>query len=160
MISLSEDEPGGFDILHAEPAEHAEPNSQLALVEPEIADIEAEVFAAVCKTAGEYHEDRKPRVWKLTKQRRARMRVIAKEFGPDTPVNAFHGFVAYHDAANRWPDQIANMNPETVWRASNVAKYIEKFSEGGNKPVDIHAPKRPRWAIQVERIARKEGLIS
>ncbi len=159
LFSLSESLPGGFDMLHAEPAE---PKSDLVLVAPDnaVTDIEVEVFAEVCRVAGAYFDDRNPRAWKITKQRRARMRAIAKEFGPDAPVNAFHGFVAYHDAGNRWPEQRANLNPETVWRPANVAKYLEQFSDSGGQPVDIHAPKKPKWAIQVERIARAEGLIS
>ena len=157
LVSLSESSPGGFDILHEEPAE---PKSDLVLVAPDVTDIEVEVFAEVCRVAGTYFDDRNIRSWKITKQRRARMRAIAKEFGHDAPVNAFHGFVAYHDAGNRWPEQRANLNPETVWRPANVAKYLEQFSDSGGQPVDIHAPKKPKWAIQVERIARAEGLIS
>jgi len=145
---------------HAEHAEHAEPKSELVLVAPGIDDIESEVFDSVCRVAGEYHENREPRSWKITKQRRARMRAIAKEFGPTAPADAFHGFVSYHVAGQRWPDQRANLNPETVWRPSNVAKYIDVFSESGCEPIDIHAPKKPSWMIQTERIAKAEGLLS
>ena len=148
LVSLSDDPPGGFDMLHAEPDS------------TDSTDIEAEVFAEVRRLAGTFHHDRKPRAWRLTKQRRARMRAIAKEFGPTAPVDSFQGFVSYHLLGNRWPEQRANLNPETVWRPANVAKYLEQFSDSGGQPVDIHAPKKPKWAIQVERIARAEGLIS
>ena len=119
-------------MLHTEPTEPTEPDST---------DIEAEVFAEVRRLAGTFHHDRKPRAWRLTKQRRARMRAIAKEFGTEAPVNAFEGFVAYHLLGNRWPEQRANLNPETVWRPSNVAKYLEQFSDG-EAPGDVQAPQR------------------
>ena len=137
LVSLSDEPPGGFDMLHAEPDRPHRPDST------DSTDIEAEVFAEVRRLAGTFHHDRKPRAWRLTKQRRARMRAIAKEFGPDAPVNAFEGFVAYHLLGNRWPEQRANLNPETVWRPSNVAKYLEQFSDG-ESPGDVQAPQRPQ----------------
>jgi hypothetical protein len=131
LVSLSDEPPGGFDILHEEPDR------------PDRPDIEAEVFAEVRRLAGTFHHDRKSRAWRLTKQRRARMRAIAKEFGPTAPVDSFQGFVSYHLLGNRWPEQRANLNPETVWRPSNVAKYLEQFSDG-EAPADVQASQRPQ----------------
>ena len=154
LVSLSDDPPGGFDMLHAEPTEPTEPTEpdivgpRWPLVGPHerptrsnSTDIEAEVFAEVRRLAGTFYHDRKPRAWRLTKQRRARMRAIAKEFGPTAPVDSFQGFVSYHLLGNRWPEQRANLNPETVWRPSNVAKYLEQFSDG-EAPGDVQAPQR------------------
>ena len=143
LVSLSDDPPGGFDILHAEPDRPHRPHRPHSTDSTDSTDIEAEVFAEVRRLAGTFHHDRKPRSWRLTKQRRARMRAIAKEFGPTAPVDSFQGFVSYHTLGNRWPEQRANLNPETVWRPSNVAKYLEQFSDG-EAPGDVQAPQRPQ----------------
>lgn len=147
------------------PTGSAETRAQLALVgdppDPKPPDIEPEVFAEVCRVAGEYHDDGKPRAWTLTPQRRARMRSVAEDYGPAAPVDSFHGFVAYHAAGGRWPQQLANFTPDTVWRASNVAKYLEADAEardrGQTRPY-AGAPAEPAWMAQTRRIAARGGI--
>jgi hypothetical protein len=161
----SDDSPGGNPSSEAPTGQASDPKPQLVLVEPdpEDLDIEAEVFAEVCEAVGEYHPDRKSRAWKLSDQRRARMRAVAREHGPQAPVDAFHGFVAYHVAGGRWPAQLANLNPETIWRPSNVTKYLEADaaarSEGRTPPyAAASSPNEPGWLAQTRRIAAREGI--
>lgn len=141
-----------------------DPVCELVLIPTEPGDIEAEVFAEVRSAMTGYVEALSgsgvPDRLTLSKARRARMRAIAKEYGPDACLEAIHGYAHRCLAPGRWAERWRHFNPDSIWAASNVAQNIEADRQaraaGHTRPYGLASePSEPGWLAQTRRIAAR-----
>lgn len=96
---------------------------------PALVPIEPEVigagWAAVVDAMAAYVPSRS--TCRSSPKRLSAMSKVAKVFGPTAPVDAIHGYAAMHfgkPASNGFDPEVT-FTVETIWRPSNVAKYLD-----------------------------------
>lgn len=101
------------------------PSSGLVLVGGALSPAE-EIWEQVNSTLRSYMP--RARVLILSDTRRKRMANVEKEFGKGSAVGALNGYAAMHltEPVNGSAFKpLKNFNPETCWRACNIAKYLD-----------------------------------
>lgn len=96
--------------------------SALVPVEPEVI---GPGWAAVVDAMAAYVPSRS--TCRSSPKRLSAMSKVAKAFGPTAPVDAIHGYAAMHfgkPASNGFDPEVT-FTVETIWRPSNVAKYLD-----------------------------------
>jgi hypothetical protein len=122
--------------------------------------LSTEILDSVTSAFGAYGR----KVLSRNETRKKIMRARVREHGGDASVlaEAVHGYVYHHRRAGEGFDPMAHFTPETVFRASNFAKYLESAQEaresGRAPPYVFEAPKNQRegFSERVDRIARGE----
>jgi hypothetical protein len=101
------------------------------------------------------------RTWNATRRRTLRSRLREHDGDPRVLATAVHGYVWLHRHPTNGFDPMEHLTPETIFRASNFAKYLEAgldAAEAGEQPPFQIAPVRRETADdRVKRLMGRSG---